>query len=197
METEDVVPSRLKKARHLIKSLVDQLRGDRVGLVAFAASSYVACPLTTDTDYVLESLQILGPRMIASREPTSASASIPRARRWTAAPRRWAATLLPAGLATRRGRPQGVARDRADLGRRGPGGGRARLREGARESGIKLYVIGLGTEKGAPVPVRDDMGNLVGHKHARNGEVVISRFRPDALMKVAEAGRGPLLERDA
>ena len=48
METEDVVPSRLKKAQHLVRSLLGRIPGDRVGVLAFAGGRYLASPLTTD-----------------------------------------------------------------------------------------------------------------------------------------------------
>ena len=46
---------------------MDQLSGDRVGIVAFAASSYLACPLTTDLGYVNETLDILNTKMISNQ----------------------------------------------------------------------------------------------------------------------------------
>jgi Ca-activated chloride channel family protein len=190
METEDVVPSRIKKARHLVKSLVDQLKGDRVGLVAFAASSYVACPLTTDTDYVLDTLQILGPKMIASQ-----------------------GTDIGIGLDTARKALERGAEEMGDQGAEGNGTGQAAppqpshvvilisdgedhedgaisAAKAVGESGAKLYVLGVGTEKGGPVPVRDDVGNLITYKKDRKGETVVSTFRPDELMKVAQAAGG-------
>jgi Ca-activated chloride channel family protein len=193
METEDVVPSRLKKARHLAKSMIDQLKGDRVGVVAFAGSSFVACPLTTDTDYVLETLQILGPRSIAT-QGTDVGIGLETARKSLD---RGAEEVSVSGS----GGPGSVG----DAAAEAPQASRVIVlisdgedhEEGAliaaqalREAGIKLYVIGLGTEKGAPVPIRDDMGNLVGNKRTRNGEVVMSRFHPDALMKVAHQAGG-------
>src|SRR5262245_52654004 len=48
MLAEDVKPNRMAQARGAVASFIDLLRGDRVGLVAFAGSSYVACPLTLD-----------------------------------------------------------------------------------------------------------------------------------------------------
>ncbi len=51
MNTEDVVPSRLKKAKRLLKTLSERLAGDRMGLVFFARGAYLASPLTTDTEY--------------------------------------------------------------------------------------------------------------------------------------------------
>jgi Ca-activated chloride channel family protein len=191
MEAEDVVPSRLKKARHLIKSMVDQLRGDRVGVVAFAASSYVAVPLTTDTDYVLETLSILGPKSIAS-QGTDIGIGLDTARKaLDRGAEEISGASAPGGsndaaaAAPKASRVIVLISDGEDQEE-----GALASAQQLREAGIKLYVIGLGTEKGAPVPVRDEMGNLVGHKHARNGEVVISKFRPDALMKVAEQAGG-------
>ncbi|NDD92329.1 VWA domain-containing protein, partial [bacterium] len=67
MDVEDVMPSRMKKARHWVRSFLGRMDGNRVGLVAFASSTYVACPLTTDLDYVMESVDILGPEMIQNQ----------------------------------------------------------------------------------------------------------------------------------
>ncbi|CAM6055008.1 unnamed protein product [Sphagnum tenellum] len=64
MDVEDVVPSRLKKTKHVIKALLNHLEGDRVGVTAFAASSHVVCPLTTDLSYVWDRIEILSPRAI-------------------------------------------------------------------------------------------------------------------------------------
>jgi Ca-activated chloride channel family protein len=191
MEVEDVVPSRLKKARHLVKSIVDQLRGDRVGVIAFAASSYVACPLTTDTDYVLETLQIIGPKSISS-QGTDVGIGLDTARKALDRGAEEVSGTVSAGSA-------------ADAAAASPQASRVIIlisdgedhEEGAlisaqalREAGIKLYVFGLGTEKGGLVPIRDDAGNLVGHKRSRKGEAVVSQFHPDALMKVAQQAGG-------
>src|SRR5690606_31540168 len=64
MMVEDVVPSRLKKAKHLVRSFLEELSGDRVGVVAFAASSFIASPLTNDLSYVRETVDVLGPESV-------------------------------------------------------------------------------------------------------------------------------------
>ena len=48
MLAEDVKPSRMAQARAAVAAFIDLLRGDRIGLVAFAGTAYVACPLTLD-----------------------------------------------------------------------------------------------------------------------------------------------------
>ena len=67
MEVEDITPSRIKKAKHLVRTILDRLQGDRVGLVGFAGSAYVACPLTTDFGYVSETLDILSPKSVTNQ----------------------------------------------------------------------------------------------------------------------------------
>ena len=67
MDVEDVVPSRIKKARHFIRGLLSRLQGDRVGVVAFAAGSYVASPLTNDLNYVQEVTEVLAPGTLGNQ----------------------------------------------------------------------------------------------------------------------------------
>ena len=48
MLAEDIKPNRLERAKRKIADLLNMLKGDRVGLVAFAGTSFVQCPLTLD-----------------------------------------------------------------------------------------------------------------------------------------------------
>jgi Ca-activated chloride channel homolog len=184
MEVEDVVPSRLKKARHLVKSLLDRIRGDRVGVVAFAGSSYMACPLTTDLGYVAEMVDILGPRMVAN-QGTDLGIALETARR---ALERGAEETGPPPSGEAPAAPSRVVLLISD-GEDQEGGGLAAAKK-LREAGIRLYAVGVGSQKGGPIPVRDESGNLVGYKKDRSGQPVVSAFRPDDLMKAAEAGGG-------
>jgi Ca-activated chloride channel homolog len=181
METEDVVPSRLKRARHSIRTLASHLEGDRVGLVAFAASTYVACPLTTDLNYLLETIQLISPKMI----PTQG-------------------TNIGLGLSTalkalERGGEESVG------GKSSEGSSHAiillsdgedhedeafEVAEKIKESGIKFFVIGIGTEKGGPIPIRDDLGNSLGFKKDQKGQPVVSKFHSEFLSKLAAKGGG-------
>ena len=60
----DLPPSRLKRAQMAAEDLVRQLKGDRVGLVAFAGSSFLQAPVTADHAAVLTAMQELGPELI-------------------------------------------------------------------------------------------------------------------------------------
>jgi Ca-activated chloride channel family protein len=181
MSVEDVVPSRLQEAKHLVRSIVTQLDGDRVGVVAFAASSYVSCPLTTDLSYVLDRVQILGPNMIQNQGTDiglgleTAYKSIERGAEDTdpAHP-----NLAPAHVVI-------LISDGEDQENEA-------LRAAAKFKGssVKLYIFGVGTEKGGPIPIKEENGSSQGYKKDRAGHSVVSTFRPDFLMKVAAAAGG-------
>ncbi|MEK6578541.1 MAG: VWA domain-containing protein, partial [Bdellovibrionota bacterium] len=178
MEVEDVVPSRLKKAKHLLKSLIDRLHGDRVGIIPFAASNYLACPLTTDLDYVLEIAQSLSTKLI-SNQGTDVGAALQTAFK-----------ALERGAEQQTGEASGshvivLISDGEDH-----ENAAIKAAEEIKPRGIKFYVIGVGTEKGGPIPIRDEGGNLGGYKKDRSGTSVISGFKPDALLQLAAVGGG-------
>jgi Ca-activated chloride channel family protein len=58
------------------------------------------------------------------------------------------------------------------------------------EKKIRLFTVAYGTEKGAPIPVRDQMGYIRGYKQDENQNAVISKVDGTALKKLAEAGEG-------
>ncbi len=185
MEVEDVIPSRLKKAKHWVRGFAEQLRGDRLGLVAFAASAYVACPLTTDIDYVLATLEIMSPKMILN-QGTDLKAALETARR----------SLERAAEDTGGDPNKTGSRDAATqailLITDGENQEEPALAEAQklRDAGIKLFVLGVGTEKGGPIPVRDDQGTQRGFKRDHSGQPIISRYNPEELTKLAAAGGG-------
>jgi len=48
MNAEDIRPTRLNRSKQAIYKLIDQLQGDRIGLIVFAGQAYVQLPITTD-----------------------------------------------------------------------------------------------------------------------------------------------------
>ncbi|OFZ21150.1 MAG: hypothetical protein A2X94_05350 [Bdellovibrionales bacterium GWB1_55_8] len=181
MSVEDVVPSRLQKAKHVVRSFVESLRGDRVGLIAFAGSSYVACPLTNDLDYLLESVSLLNPRSVAG-QGTDLGLALETARK---AMERGSEDPQAGELQDEATRVVILLSDGEDH--------EEQALEAATElmrKGVRLFVLGIGTEKGGPIPLRDENGNLQGYKKERSGEPIVSSFRPDSLMKIATAAGG-------
>ncbi len=182
MEAEDIPPSRLKEAKHVIRRLVQDLANDRIGLILFAASNYLAVPLTTDHTYFLDMLSQAGPKSVVNQGTdiglaleTAAKALERGAEDPTAIQSK--DTLITKAVV--------LITDGEDQEEQLAGGAK-RLKE----VGASFFVIGIGTEKGAPVPVRDDSGVLRGYKKDRSGTAVISQFRAKGLSQAAEAAGG-------
>lgn len=182
MMVEDVMPSRLQKAKHLIRTFGERLKGDRLGLIAFAGSSFVASPVTTDTEYAVEMGQMMTPRMVTNQGTDIGLA------------------LETALLAMKRG---GEAQDSKSEGKpvttqavvlitdgEDHEGGAQPIAKRIQEEGVKLYILGVGTQKGGPIPVRDDQGVLHGYKRDKSGQPVLSRFEADSLVALAQSASG-------
>ncbi len=184
MNVEDVVPNRLKKAKHIVRTLSQRLDGDRVGIIGFAASAYVACPLTTDIDYMLETIDTLNSGMV-SNQGTDIGIALETSLR---ALERGAEENQKSGDNKNQEIPSRsilLISDGEDHEE-----GTEDIAKKIKAEGISLYIIGIGTQKGAPVPVRDETGALRGYKKDLKGEPVISRFNPDFLQSLAKASGG-------
>ncbi len=187
MAVEDIVPSRLKKAQHWIRTLVDRLSGDRVGLVAFAASSYMAAPLTSDVDYIKETVESLDFKTILNQGTDIGSALDTAAR------------ALDRGAEEQQSSKDSTTSTKASTSSRvivliSDGEDHEDQAETVakklKDAGIRVYVLGVGTSKGGPIPTRDENGQLRGFKRSRQGETIVSAFHPDALMGIARSAGG-------
>ena len=171
MDTRDVAPSRLEEARREALAALDRLEGSRVGVVAFAGDASRLCPLTLDRSAARLTLESL----------SSASVSAPGTDLGRAL--RMAARVIPPG----RRDEQAIVlwTDGEDLER----GARAALDELA-VSGVRIFVVGVGTPAGGEVPVLDDQGRAVDVKREPGGGPVVSRLDESLLRTVARRTRG-------
>jgi Ca-activated chloride channel family protein len=168
MRAADVIPSRFVLARQAATSLVGELPGDRVALVACEGEAQTLVPLTLDTAAAGMFLDALEPG-IGTKPGTSLAAGLAAA-----------AELFPAGSAT--GRNCVVISDGEDL-----EGGVDKAIGRAKENGIVVHTVLVGAVggKGAPVPEVDVAGRAVGYKTDASGAPVLSRPDPDLLRKLA------------
>jgi Ca-activated chloride channel family protein len=165
MLTEDVRPNRLTQAKFAVKDLLDKLEGDRVGLIAFAGTAFVQCPLTIDYEAFRLTLNDADPSVIP-RGGTAIGAAI--------------RTGLKAFEA-------GEGRDRAIVlitdGEQTEADATAAAAEAAK-AGIKIYAIGVGTAEGELIPVREP-GKPMEFLKDREGKVVKSRLDEETLKQLA------------
>lgn len=170
MSAEDIKPSRLEKAKSELSLLLENLKGNRVGIIAFAGEAALACPLTLDLEAAKQLLRDLEPGMI----PVPGSAIGKAVRLATALLSRYpggkSLVLLTDGE-DHRSDPLGAA-------------------EEAAAAGIKVFAIGIGTPEGEPLPLKDSSGGLTGYKKDRRGQTVISRLGESALSELASRTGG-------
>jgi len=178
MRVQDVPPSRLRRAKSELRSLVDDLTGDRVGLVLFAGEGFVQAPLTTDYGAFRLFLDAAGPDQL-SRPGTNLSAAVDAAVQAFRASR-------PASDSAAPGEPRPRALLIVSDGEHHEGDLQA-ARQKADEAGVTLLTAGVGTEEGGRIPIRE-RGRRVGFKRDRDGNVVQSRLNESVLTRLAQSG---------
>jgi len=172
MLVEDLPPSRLAKARRALGLLVQQLQGDRVGVIAFAGDAFLQCPLTLDVEAAgmfldtLDTETVPVPGTALGRAVRVALRHFPRESR---VPK--ILVLLTDGEDTRASDPLGAARE-------------------AKDAGVRIYTIGLGTPQGDVIKLRDDSGAVSAFKKDEQGETVLSRLDEATLAEMARLTGG-------
>lgn len=165
MLAEDVKPNRLERSKLAVKDLIKNLKGDRVGLIAFAGSAFLQCPLTVDYGGFLLSLDSLDVNTIPK-----GSTSIAGALR---------VALESYGGGVKKHKILVIITDGEDH-EADP----LPLTEKAKEMGIKIYTIGIGTREGELIPIKDPSGGTSFLKD-RSGNVVKTRLDEKTLKDIA------------
>ena len=172
MLAQDVIPSRLEKSKLLIEDLVDHFTNDKVGLVVFAGDAFVQLPITNDYVSAKMFLQNINPSLITTQGTDLARA-----------------ISLSQSCFTQRehiGRAIIVITDGEDH----EGGVLEAARE-AYKKGINVFILGVGTSKGAPIP--DGNG---GYLKDNSGQTVLSALNEQMCQQVAKAGNGVYIHVD-
>ncbi|MBI3313851.1 MAG: VWA domain-containing protein [Candidatus Omnitrophica bacterium] len=166
MLAEDIAPNRLQKAKLTIKNFIHRLKGDRVGMVAFAGTGFLQSPLTLDYSAFLLFLDAIDTGYIP----------IP------------GTSLDPAiGLAVRSFPDKDLKHKVIILLTDGEDheGGVEAATAAAKQAGVKIYVIGYGTPQGAPIPLKSETGQRTGFKKDETGQIVMTKLNQPILEKIA------------
>lgn len=171
MLAEDAAPNRLLRAEQLINRMIDQLVGDRIGIIIYAGRPYNLLPLTTD--YAAAKFFLSGVNTdIVPSQGTAIAQALERAHR----------TLKRDG---EKNRLVVILSDGEDH-----GGDAVEAAQALARDGIHVYTLGVGTPQGGPIPLRDKTGRVVDYKRDRKGQTVITRMQPKTLRALATAGQG-------
>lgn len=175
MLAKDLLPDRLARAKLELASLLDQLRGDRVGFVAFAGQAFVQCPLTSDYSAAKVFLRALDTQ------------TIPRGGTAIAEALRTADSLLDEARARGGAKSQVVVvlTDGEDH-----EGDALAVAKQLREKGVSIFTVGVGSTVGEPIPSYNDKGDFTGYLKDGRGNTVLSRLNEQMLKDLAAAGGG-------
>lgn len=175
MLAQDLKPNRLTRAKLAIEDLLAQLHGDRVGLVAFAGSAFVQCPLTLDYRAFAESLRAVNVGIIPKGGTAIGEAISTGVQAFEAHQSKYEALILITDGEDHDGKVEDAAKQAA-------------------ERGIKIYTVGIGTTDGELIPSGDATG--AGFLKDRKGNVVKSRLDDSSLKTVAVTTGGAYVHGD-
>ena len=171
MATRDVQPSRMWAAQSLVRHLVQRLPGERIGLVQAEGEGVVMAPLTVDSAVVDLLLDAVAPGSLPVPGTELASA-LERA-----------IELFPEGSEGHR--VMVVISDGEDH-----GSDLARAARTAKDAGIVVHAIGVGTPEGQPLELPQPTGRPVEYKTDESGSVVVSRLEEENLERLSRETGG-------
>lgn len=169
MLAQDLQPSRLERAKQAVARLVDKLNNDRIGLLIFAGSPYIQVPVTTDYVSVKQFLDVIHPRMVQVQGTAIGSAIRMAASSFDPQSELKKAIVIITDGENHEDDAVEAARE-------------------AFEKGITIFVIGVGSPSGAPIPVPG--GGSQDFLKDKSGQVVVTRLNEALLNQVAAAGNG-------
>ncbi len=169
MLSDDVRPSRLERARQFTSQLVESLKGERIGIIAFAGNAYLQMPLTTDYAAALLFIQSANPDM-APTQGTAIADAIDLAEQSFQADNKHNKALV---IITDGEEHDGDALDRAAE---------------ANENGLLIFTVGAGTSEGGFIPTY--YAGKYDYKRDEKGEPVRTKINESMLQSLAEKGNG-------
>lgn len=171
MNAEDIAPNRLERTKQAINKLINNLNGDRIGIIVFAGNAYVQLPITTDYPAAKMFLSTINTNLIPSQGTEIGAAINMAAKSFDNSEHNKAIIVISDGEDHENGDAIKAAQDAAKL-------------------GIDIYTIGIGLDEGAPIPIYNQYGKRTGYKKDKEGNIVITKLDDNMLRQIAEIGDG-------
>ena len=166
MDAPDIAPSRMERARYVASQLMDRLQGNRLGLVVFSGSSFVQCPLTLDYGAARIFLDTVATGIVPEPGTNIVQAIEAAKRGFVSRNSKYKVIVLLTDGEQQTGDVISVA-------------------EQARDEGIVIHAIGVGTPGGEPIPVLNERGEVSDYVRDESGQPVMSRLDEDTLSELA------------
>ncbi len=171
MQAEDIKPSRLDKAKFDIQNLINHLHGDRLGLIIFAGEAFVQFPLTTDYSAASLFLNAVDENSIPEQGTAIGDAIDLATKSFDYSSKTEKAIVIITDGEDHEGNLMDAVNK-------------------AKDKGILIYTIGLGSPDGVPIPVFNQQGQQIGFKQDKNGNTVLTKLDESNLQKIASATGG-------
>lgn len=169
MLAEDIKPNRLERAKRAISKLVDQLEGDRIGIVVFAGRAYTQLPITSDYSAAKLFINTIDTDVVPT-QGTSIGQAITLSMEAFEKSKHDKAIIVITDGEDHEDDPVAAA-------------------EEAVKNSVSVYTIGIGLPEGAPIPTYSN-GQKTGFKKDLSGKTVVTKLDEITLQKVAAAGKG-------
>ena len=176
MLAEDIAPNRIFKAKRLVSEIFNKLGSDRVGIIAYASTAIPVLPITNDFSSAKMFLESLNTDMLSS-QGTSIVEAIELSKGYFDDENQTNRVLciLSDGEDHEYDENQFIST--------------------LSDSGIIILSVGLGSTKGAPIPIKEN--NIVkSYKKDDKGEVVITKLNDELLKKIATQSSGKYIKGD-
>ena len=167
MLAEDVAPSRLDRAKMMVENLVDHFSDDKIGLIVFAGDAFVQLPITSDYVSAKMFLSSIDPSMMGTQGTDIARAVNMATHSFT----------QETGI----GKAIIVITDGEDH-----EGGAVEAAEAAKKADMRVYMLGIGSKQGAPIPIPHTGDYMTDN----TGQTVMSALNEDMCKQIASAGGG-------
>lgn len=173
MLAEDVVPSRLEKAKSLISRLVSNFNDDKVGLIVFAGDAFTQLPITSDYISAKMFLESITPSLISSQGTNIGEAIRLAIKSFTPQKKVGRAIIVITDGENHEGGAVEAAKEAAS-------------------KGMKVFVLGIGSPDGSPIPLEGSND----YRKDNQGNVIVTRLNEQMCREVAQAGNGVYIRVD-
>ncbi len=175
MLAEDIAPNRLQKTKQIVSQVMKQLGAERIGIIGYAGSAFPVVPVTTDHGVAKMLLEGMDTDMVSS-QGTAISEALMMSASYFDDPKAVKTVVLLSD-----GEDHGQDSNEA-------------AKELAKK-GIKMVTVGMGTTKGATIPIKQK-GVTVSYKRDKDGQVVITKLYPAPLKELAKVTGGSYIQGD-
>lgn len=173
MLAEDIAPNRLEKSKKIISKLIDKFDNDKVGLIVFAGDAFVQLPITNDFISAKMFMETISPALI-SRQGTDIGAAINLAMKSFTPDKEVGKAVI---VITDGENHEGGAEEAAAA---------------ASQNGMAVYILGVGSLDGAPIPA--DGSN--DYRRDKDGNVIVTKLNEEMSQNIAKAGNGAYIRVD-